>query len=91
MLLDDGLKANYGLKKKKKVTILFRVLLSLFVSLLFVIVVVVVVVVTEPSFHPPSLISVSSYGERGGLTSRRPGHISDTGTAGGLCVSCSGV
>lgn len=39
----------------------------------------------------PCLISVSSYGERGGPTLRRPGHISDTETAGGPCVSCSGV
>lgn len=39
----------------------------------------------------PSLISVSSYGVRGGLTSRRPGHISGTEMAGGPCVSCSGV
>lgn len=39
----------------------------------------------------PSLTSVSSYGEQGGLILRRPCHISDTGMAGGLCVSCSGV
>lgn len=39
----------------------------------------------------PSLISVSSYGEQGGPTLRRPGHISDTEKAGGRCVSCSGV
>lgn len=42
-------------------------------------------------FPQPVLISVFSYEEQGGLTLRRPGHISDTGMAGGLCVSCSGV
>ena len=42
-------------------------------------------------FLQPGLIGVFSSVEQGGLTLRRPGHISDTGKAGGLCVSCSGV
>lgn len=45
----------------------------------------------EPSSTDhPSLISVSSCGELGDLTLKTPGRISGTGTAGGLCVSCSG-
>lgn len=45
----------------------------------------------EPSTTDhPSLISVSSCGELGDLTLKTPGRISGTGTAGGLCVSCSG-
>lgn len=35
------------------------------------------------------LINVSSCAGRGGLTWKRPGHISDTGMAGGPCASCS--
>lgn len=38
----------------------------------------------------PGLISASSCGEPGGPTWRRPGRISDTGTAGDPCASCSG-
>lgn len=43
----------------------------------------------DASSPPSSLISASSCAERGGLTWKRPGRTSDTGTAGGPCVSGS--
>lgn len=74
LLLDEGLKANSGLKKRS----LLKGSPNIFSGAAF-------------SHRHPLLISVFSYAERGGPTWRRPGHISDTGTAGGRCVSCSGA